>query len=88
MSRIGLDRLIIDQFVLSLISSGFHNSQSQKPYTPRVRFSVLRRTMAGFFEVGIWNRFMPFWVNPIGLSASLLSDLQQPGILEFPQGIH
>ena len=88
MSRIGLDRLIIDQFVLSLISSGFHNSQSRKPYTPRVRFSVLRRTMAGFFEVGIWNLFMPFWVNPIWLSASLHSDLQQPGILEFPQGSH
>ncbi len=56
--------------------------------TSRVWFSVLRRTMAGFLEVGIWNRFMPFWVNPIGLSTSLLADLQQPGVLEFPQGIH
>ena len=51
-----------------------------------MRFSVLRRTRTGFLEVGIWNRFIEFWVNAVGFSTALLLDLHQSGILQFPQG--
>ena len=52
-----------------------------------MRFSVLRRTRTGFLEVGIWNRFIGFWVDAVGFSTALLLDLHQSGILQFPQGI-
>ncbi len=53
-----------------------------------MRFSVLRRTRTGFLEVGVWNRFIGFWVNAVGFSTALLLDLHQSGILQFPQGVH
>ena len=52
-----------------------------------MRFSVLRRTGTGFLEVGVWNRFIGFWVNAVGFSTALLLDLHQSGILQFPQGV-
>ena len=55
--------------------------------TSRVRFSVLRRSITGFLEVGVWNRFIGFWVNAVGFSTALLLDLHQSGILQFPQGV-
>ena len=56
--------------------------------TSWVRFSVLRRTRTGFLEVGVWNRFIVFWVNSVGFSTALLLDLHQPGVLQFPQGVY
>ena len=53
-----------------------------------MRFSVLRRSITGFLEVGVWNRFVGFWVNAVGFSTALLLDLHQSGILQFPQGVH
>lgn len=50
-------------------------------------FSVLRRTITGFLEVGVWNRLIGFWVNAVGFSTALLPDLHQSGILQFPQGV-
>ena len=52
-----------------------------------MRFSVLRRSITGFLEVGVWNRFVGFWVNAVGFSAALLLDFHQSGILQLPQGI-
>ena len=52
-----------------------------------MRFSALRRTRMGFLEVGVWNRFIGFWVNAVGFSTALLLDLHQSGILQLPQGI-
>ena len=52
-----------------------------------MRFSALRRTRVGFLEVGVWNRFVGFWVNAVGFSTALLLDLHQSGILQFPQGV-
>ena len=52
-----------------------------------MRFSVLRRTRTGFLEVGVWNRFIGFWVNAVGFSTALLLDLHQSGVLQFPQGV-
>ena len=52
-----------------------------------MRFSVLRRTRTGFFEVGVWNRFIGFGVNAVGFSTALLLDLHQSGILQLPQGV-
>ena len=52
-----------------------------------MRFSVLRRSITGFLEVGVWNRFVGFWVNAVGFSTALLLDLHQSGILQFPQGV-
>ena len=52
-----------------------------------MRFSVLRRSITGFLEVGVWNRFIGFWVNAVGFSTALLLDLHQSGILQFPQGV-
>jgi len=52
-----------------------------------VRFSVLRRSITGFLEVGVWNRFIGFRVNAVGFSTALLLDLHQSGILQFPQGV-
>ena len=56
--------------------------------TYQVRFSALRRTAAGLLEVGVWNRFIGFWVNAVGFSAALFLYLHQPRILQLPQGIH
>ena len=53
-----------------------------------MRFSVLRCSITGFLEVGVWNRFIGFWVNAVGFSTALLLDLHQSGILQFPQGVH
>ena len=53
-----------------------------------MRFSVLRRSITGFLEVGVWDRFIGFWVNAVGFSTALLLDLHQPRILQFPQGVH
>ena len=52
-----------------------------------MRFSALRRTRMGFLEVGVWNRFVGFWVNAVGFSTALLLDFHQSGILQFPQGV-
>ena len=52
-----------------------------------MRFSVLRRSITGFLEVGVWNRFIGFRVNAVGFSTALLLDLHQSGILQFPQGV-
>ena len=57
-------------------------------HTSWVWFSVLRRSITGFLEVGVWNRFIGFWVNAVGFSTALLLDLHQSGILQFPQGVH
>ena len=56
--------------------------------TRQVRFSALRRTITGFLEVGVWNRFIGFWVNAVGFSTALFLDFHQPRILQLPQGIH
>lgn len=53
-----------------------------------MRFSVRPRSITGFLEVGVWNRFVGFWVNAVGFSTALLLDLHQSGILQFPQGVH
>ena len=53
-----------------------------------MRFSVLRRSITGFLKVGVWNRFVGFWVNAVGFSTALLLDLHQSGILQFSQGVH
>ena len=52
-----------------------------------MRFSVRPRSITGFLEVGVWNRFIGFWVNAVGFSTALLLDLHQSGILQLPQGI-
>ena len=52
-----------------------------------MRFSVLRRSITGFLEVGVWNRFIGFWENAVGFSTALLLDLHQSGILQLPQGV-
>ena len=56
--------------------------------TRQVRFSALRRTITGFLEVGVWNRFIGFRVNAVGFSTAMLLDLHQSGILQFSQGVH
>ena len=55
--------------------------------TYRVRFSVLPRNRTGFLEVGVWNRFIGFWVNAVGFSTALLLNLYQSGVLQLPQGV-
>ena len=52
-----------------------------------MRFSVLRRSITGFLEVGVWSRFIGFWVNTVGFSTALLLNLNQLRILQFPQGV-
>ena len=52
-----------------------------------MRFSVLRRSITGFLEVGVWNRFIEFWENAVGFSTALLLDLHQSGVLQLPQGV-
>ena len=52
-----------------------------------MRFSVRPRSITGFLEVGVWNRFVGFWVNAVGFSTALLLDFHQSGILQFPQGV-
>ena len=53
-----------------------------------MRFSVRPRSITGFLEVGVWNRFVGFWVNAVGFSTALLLNLYQSGILQLPQGVH
>ena len=52
-----------------------------------MRFSVLRRSITGFLEVGVWNRFIGFRVNAVGFSTALFLDFHQSGILQLPQGV-
>ena len=52
-----------------------------------MRFSVRPRSITGFLEVGVWNRFVGFWVNAVGFSTALLLNLYQSGILQLPQGV-
>ena len=52
-----------------------------------MRFSVRPRSITGFLEVGVWNRFIGFWVNAVGFSTALLLDFYQSGILQLPQGV-
>ena len=52
-----------------------------------MRFSVLRRSITGFLEVGVWNRSIGFWVNSVGFSTALLLDFHQSGVLQLPQGV-
>ena len=52
-----------------------------------MRFSVRPRSIIGFLEVGVWNRFIGFWVNTVGFSTALLLNLNQLRILQFPQGV-
>ena len=52
-----------------------------------MRFSVLRRSIIGFLEVGVWKRFVGFWVNAVGFSTALFLDFYQSGILQLPQGV-
>ena len=52
-----------------------------------MRFSVRPRSITGFLEVGVWNRFVGFWVNAVGFSTALLLNLYQSGVLQLPQGV-
>ena len=52
-----------------------------------MRFSVRPRSITGFLEVGVWNRFIGFWVNSVGFSTALLLNLYQSGVLQLPQGV-
>ena len=52
-----------------------------------MRFSVRPRSITGFLEVGVWNRFIGFWINAVGFSTALLLDFHQSGILQLPQGV-
>lgn len=52
-----------------------------------MRFSVRPRSITGFLEVGVWNRFIGFWVNAVGFSTALLPNVNQLRILQFPQGV-
>ena len=52
-----------------------------------MRFSFRPRSITGFLEVGVWNRFVGFWVNAVGFSTALLLDFHQSSILQFPQGV-
>ena len=52
-----------------------------------MRFSVRPRSITGFLEVGVWNRFVGFWVNAVGFSIALLLNLYQSGVLQLPQGV-
>ena len=55
--------------------------------TSRVSFSVLQRTETGFLGVGVWYRFIGFWVNSVGFSTSLFFDVNKFRVLQFPQGV-
>ena len=52
-----------------------------------MRFSVRPRSITEFLEVGVWNRFVGFWVNAVGFSTALLLNLYQSGVLQLPQGV-
>ena len=83
-----MDGIKINLFIfVFLYTVRFSYSKRVDFRTCQVRFSVLQRTRTGFLEVGIWNRFIGFWVNTVGFSTALLLDLHQPRILQFPQGV-
>jgi len=86
--RKGMDRIKINLFIfVFLYTVRFSYSKRVDFRTCQVRFSVLQRTRTGFLEVGVWNRFIGFWVNSVGFSTALLLDFHQSGVLQLPQGV-
>ena len=56
--------------------------------TCRIHYSDFRRSVTGFLEVGVRNRFIVFWVDTVGFSTTLLFDGYKICILQLPQRVH
>lgn len=56
--------------------------------TCRIHYLDFRRSVTGFLEVGVRNRFIVFWVDTVGFPTTLLFDGYKICILKLPQRVH
>ena len=82
-----MNRIKLGIFIF-LFSVWFSHFKKADYRTCRIHYSDFRRSVTGFLEVGVRNRFIVFWVDTVGFSTSLFFDGHKIGILQLPQRVH
>ena len=84
-----MNRIKLGIFIFFFLSTVRFSHFKKADYcTCRIHYSDFRRSITGFLEVGVRNRFIVFWVDTVGFSTPLLLDGYQIGILQLSQGVH
>ena len=68
-------------FIFSFLYSVWFSHFKKADYrTCRIHYLDFWRSVTGFLEVGVRNRFIVFWIDTVGFSTPLLFDGDQIGI--------
>ena len=84
-----MNRIKLGIFIFFFLSTvRFSHVKKADYYTCRIHYSDFLRSVTGFLEVGVRNRFIVFWVDTVGFSTPLFFDGYKICILQLPQRIH
>ena len=84
-----MNRIKLGIFIFFFLSTvRFSNFKKADYRTRRIHYSDFRRSVTGFLEVGVRNRFIVFWVDTVGFSTTLLFDGYKICLLQLPQCVH
>lgn len=84
-----MNRIKLGIFIFFFLSTVRFSHFKKADYcTCRIHYSDFRRSVTGFLEVGVRNRFIVFWVDTVGFSTTLLFDGYKICILQLPQCVH
>lgn len=84
-----MNRIKLGIFIFFFLSTIWFSHFKKADYrTCRIHYSNFRRSVTGFLEVGVRNRFIVFWVDTVGFSTTLLFDGYKICILQLPQRVH
>ena len=84
-----MNRIKLGIFIFFFLSTVWFSHFKKADYrTCRIRYSDFWRSVTGFLEVGVRNRFIVFWVDTVGFSTPLFFDGYKICILQLPQRVH
>ena len=84
-----MNRIKLGIFIFFFLSTVWFSHFKKADYrTYRIHYSDFWRSVTGFLEVGVRNRFIVFWVDTVGFSTPLFFDGYKICILQLPQRVH
>lgn len=84
-----MNRIKLGIFIFFFLSTVWFSHFKKADYrTCRIHYSDFRRSVTGFLEVGVRNRFIVFWVDTVRFSTPLFFDGYKICILQLPQRVH
>ena len=84
-----MNRIKLGIFIFFFLSTVWFSHFKKADYrTCRIHYSDFWRSVTGFLEVGVRNRFIVFWVDTVGFSTPLFFDGYKICILQLPQRVH